>query len=196
MYKKLIVMCLLIALAFPLPCSASFIEDVKQFEQKYSDLYQTVDPTIATKMESFLQDVVDTIVDNYDQDISLNDQINYVVTIILTEDPKYENDLLPFLLDQMQNIELYGAQISEMKDIVRREIESRLNQKESNTGDHTTPENSTNPDSTITKPNSVDEEFERQLQQGAKTIQITINSNQGIVIANNTIKNGWKVRRI
>jgi len=126
MWKKAIIVCLLLLFAIPVPCRASFTDDIAQFEQKYSNVYQSIDPAITAQMENFLQDVVDIIVDNYDSSISLNEQINYVVTITLTDDPQY-NDLLDFLMDQLDDRALYNSQITEMKTIVRTEVEARLN---------------------------------------------------------------------
>jgi len=127
MLKKAIVVCLLVLFAVPIPCRASFSNDINQFEQKYSNIYQSIDPALRDKMESFLQDVVDTVVKNYDNSMSLNDQINYVVTMLLTNDPQYNQDLLPFLMGQMGNQDQYRSQITEMKAIVLKEVQARMN---------------------------------------------------------------------
>ncbi len=127
MLKKLLCWCLLFLFILPLPARANLSADVAEFEAKYPDIYGTIDPALAGKMEIFLQDVVEYVVDNYDADQSINVQIkNGVGSVLLTGD-KYKNDLLPFMLEQAGNQDLYQAQLSEMQGIVRKEVQARIN---------------------------------------------------------------------
>lgn len=125
----MLLFCLLIIFLFPFPQSAdaSLADDVAIFKQKYQDIYNSIDPALADKMEIFLQDVVDYVVINYDVEKDINVQIkNGVASVLLTGD-KYKNDLLPFLLEQAENKELYQSQLNEMKEIVRKNVELCVN---------------------------------------------------------------------
>lgn len=129
MLKKLLCCCLLIIFIFPSTAEASLTEDVNQFKQKYSSIYDAMDPAIAAKMEPYLQDVVNYVVLNYDAEIDINIQIkNAVASVLLTGDT-YKYDLLPFLVEQSKNREIYQAQLTEMKAIVLKEVKTRLNQQ-------------------------------------------------------------------
>lgn len=128
MLKKLLCCCLLIIFIFPSSAEASLTEDVNQFKQRYSSIYDAIDPAIAAKMEPYLQDVVNYVVINYDAEIDINIQIkNAVASVLLTGDT-YKYDLLPFLVEQSKNKEIYQAQLTEMKAIVLKEVKVRLNQ--------------------------------------------------------------------
>ncbi len=124
--RRILYCWVLILLIFPLSANATLSDDVRQFEQKYAEIYENIDPALAIKMEIFLQDVVDYVVIHYTTGQDINVQIkNGVGSVLLTGD-KYKNDLLPFMLEQSENTELYQAQLSEMQSIVRKEVEKRL----------------------------------------------------------------------
>ena len=130
MFKKIMGLCLCLLLILPQSANASFVDDVKAFKEKYPEIYSTIDPALTIKMEIYLQDVVDYVVSKFDAENSLNIQItNAVASVLLTGDT-YKYDLLPFLLEQSANRELYQAQLTEMKAIVRKEVLVRLNLKD------------------------------------------------------------------
>jgi len=126
MLKKIIGLCMLMMFLFQQPANASFSDDVAAFEGKYPEIYSTIDPALTAKMEIYLQDVVYYVVINYNFDNSLNVQIKNAVASVLLTGETYKNDLLPFLLEQSENRELYQAQLTEMKAIVRKEVLVRL----------------------------------------------------------------------
>jgi hypothetical protein len=129
MWKKIIAACLAILLFLPLPAMAGLSEDVREFEQRYPEIYGEIDPALMAKMESFLQDVVNDVVANYDSTTDLNGQVNSSVMKIILQDPRYNQDLLPFLMSQLGNKENFRSQISEMKAIVSRAVQVELDKK-------------------------------------------------------------------
>ncbi len=129
MVKKIIAACLAILLFLPLPAMAGLTEDVREFEQRYPEIYGEIDPSLMAKMESFLQDVVNDVVANYDSTTDLNGQINDSVMKTILQDPRYNQDLLPFLMSQLDNKENFRSQISEMKAIVSRAVQVELDKK-------------------------------------------------------------------
>jgi hypothetical protein len=127
MLKKIMCWCLLIIFLIPLPAQANFSDDISQFKQRYSYIYDNIDPALADKMDIFLQDVVDYVVVHYDSTKDISVQIkNSIASVLLTGD-EYKNDLLPFMMEQAQNKEEYQTMLSEMMGIVRTEVQARLN---------------------------------------------------------------------
>lgn len=134
MLKKLSLWCLIFMLILPLPAWGSMADDIQAFEAKYPEIYGTIDQALIDKMESFLEDVVVYVVDNYTEDSSINVQVkNAVASVLLTGD-KYENDLLPFMLEQAANREKYEAQLREMSAIVSKEALARIADSETGNG--------------------------------------------------------------
>jgi hypothetical protein len=134
MYKKLIVYSLLMLFIMPLPAMASFTDDIKAFEAKYSDIYGTIDPALTAKMESYLEDVVVYVVDNYDAGKSINTQIQNAVASVLLIGDTYKNDLMPFLLEQQANQDQFSSQLTEMQAIVRKEALARIAAQNNSSG--------------------------------------------------------------
>jgi hypothetical protein len=167
MLKKVLCWCLLILLIIPLPAKASLSDDVYQFTQKYSHIYANIDPALVAKMEPFLQDVVDYVVEKYDSDQVLNTQIKNGVASVLLTGEAYKNDLLPFMMEQAVNKELYQSQLTEMREIVRKEVQARLDAVNSPTGG-----GAVKPPATSVDPTSV--EVDRQLAAGNAVISLTL----------------------
>lgn len=126
MLKKIACWCLVLLFIIPVPVQASLIDDIKEFEQKYAAIYQDIDPALIIKMETFLQDVVDYVVVNYDDAKNIDIQIKNAIGSTLLTGDKYKYDLLPFMSEQSQNREMYQSQLLEMREIVRQEVQRRL----------------------------------------------------------------------
>lgn len=171
MTKKILCWCLLLLFICPLPANANLADDVKQFKQKYADIYQNIDPVLTQKMETFLEDVVNYVVANHTTTTSVDIQIKDAIGSTLLTGDTYKNDLLPFLLDQAANKEIYASQLREMQAIVRREVEYRLNAQ--------TP---TTPGGGVNSPNvplsSADVEINSQISEGKLIITVVIKKGQ------------------
>lgn len=181
MFKKILTWCLLILFILPLPAMASFSDEVKAFEAKYPEIYGTIDPALAAKMETYLEDVVNYVVVNYDDSKSIDTQIMNAVPSVLLTGETYKNDLMPFLLEQAVNQDTYRTQLTEMQEIVRIEALARIAAQNSSSGGGggTT----TDTDSAITI------EVKKQLAAGNERVILNIeDSTQSVTLTAATLK--------
>ena len=186
MRSKITAACLALLFLFNTCAYAATVDqEIQQLKQEYISIYNNLDPLIAAKMDTFIDDVIDYAVVHYDAGHDLNIDIKNAVASTLLTGTKYKEDLMPFLLEQSKDKEKYREQLTKMRDIVNRAVLARV---QSNSG---TPSTGTGGGGTVPKDptDSITVEVNQQLKAGAASIKLEAKTNQTeIVISDLTLK--------